>query len=457
MSVLVQNSVKRTLFAMAFPMLAGTFAMNAYNLTDAWFVAQLGTFPLAAIGFTFPVIMLLSCVSIGLGSGITTLTSHALGRKDHEAAAHFATYGMAFACAVSAVIAVAGSLSIEPIFTRLGADAHTLPLVDAYMRIWYIGAPTMCLPMIGNGILISLGDSKNASRLMMLGTLLNLVLNPILIFGWLGVPALGIRGSALATVLAQAVSMIWLFRLLLKYRLLKMGGWHFRDALKAVQGILRFGIPGVLSMVLMPISATVITRIMSGFGNEAVAACGVAGRIEMFAFIIPMALGMSMTPFISQNYGAGRLDRIREAVGVSYRFALLYGGGVAVLFFLCAHPLGALFSSDPRVVAILVAYIRIIAFGYGLMEAHRYSGMILTGMHRPLSATALNAIRVIVLLIPLSCLGAYLGGVRGVFWGRLATDLLVGGLGMVWVHRMLKLAVVAPPVVGGSPHGCSQT
>ena len=437
MSVLVQNSVKRTLFAMAFPMLAGTFAMNAYNLTDAWFVAQLGTYALAAIGFTFPVIMLLSCVSMGLGSGITTLTSHALGRKDHEAAAHFATYGMAFACLVSAGMAVAGYFSITPIFTRLGADEHTLPLIGAYMRIWYIGAPTMCLPMIGNGILISMGDSRNASRLMMLGTLLNLLLNPIFIFGWLGLPAMGIRGSALATVIAQAVSMAWLLRLLLKYRLLKVSGWHFHDAMKAAKRILRFGVPGILSTAMMPISATVITRILSGFGHEAVAACGVAGRIEMFAFIIPMALGMSMTPFISQNYGASRLDRIREAVGLSYRFALGYGVGVAVLFWIFARPLGALFSSDPIVVDILVSYIRIIAFGYGLMETHRYSGMILTGMHRPMSATVLNMIRIVVLMIPLSCLGANLYGVRGVFVGRLVTDILVGVIGILWVRRLL--------------------
>jgi len=423
---------------MAFPMLAGTFAMNAYNLTDAWFVAQLGTYSLAAIGFTFPVIMLLSCVSMGLGSGITTLTSHALGRKNHGEAAHFATYGMAFASVVSAVIAVAGYLSIAPIFIRLGADEHTLPLVGDYMRIWYIGAPTMCLPMIGNGILISMGDSKSASRLMMLGTLLNLILNPILIFGWLGLPALGIRGSALATVIAQAVSMVWLFRLLFKYRLLNISGWHIRDAMMAVRKVLRFGIPGVLSTALMPISATVITRILSGFGHEAVAACGVAGRIEMFAFIIPMALGMSMTPFISQNFGAGRLDRVREAVGMSYRFALFYGVGVAALFFICARLLGTLFSSDPKVVDILVSYIRIIAFGYGLMETHRYSGMILTGMHRPMSATILNTIRVVVLLIPLSCLGANLYGVRGVFVGRLVTDILVGVIGILWVRRVLK-------------------
>jgi Na+-driven multidrug efflux pump len=188
-------------------------------------------------------------------------------------------------------------------------------------------------------------------------------------------------------------------------------------------------------MLLMPVSAGVVTWVLSEFGNEAVAATGAAGRIEMFAFVIPMALGISLTPFVSQNYGARRLDRIREARMVSTRFALLYGGAVAVVFFACAPWLAEVFSEDPRVIAILVAYVRIISFGYGMMEVHRYCGFFLTGLHRPVSATLLNAIRVLAFLIPLSYLGARLYGVRGVFFGRLATDLAVGSIGLMWVSR----------------------
>ncbi len=250
-----------------------------------------------------------------------------------------------------------------------------------------------------------MGDSRRAALLMMLGTLLNLLLNPILIFGCCGLPALGVRGSALATVIAQGVSTAWLLWLLHRHRLLKARGWGLRDACRAVRSIMRFGLPGMVSTSMMPVSATVITWISGGFGHEAVAACGAAGRLEMFAFIIPMALGMSLTPFISQNYGAQRLDRIREGARLAYRFALAYGVAVAVLFFLLARPLSSLFSSDPRVVEVMVAYIRTVAFGYGLMEAHRYSGMIFTGMHRPFSATALNLTRVLALLIPLSLAG----------------------------------------------------
>ncbi len=360
-SILVRRGVRRTLFNMAFPMLAGTFAMNAYTLTDTWFVSRLGTLPLAAMGFTFPVIMLLTCVAGGLGSGITALVSHAIGRHNHVAAARVATHGIILTMATSAVISIAGYWSIGIIFAWLGADAKTMPLIGDYMRTWYIGAIFMSLPMIGNGVLISAGDSKAASRFMIMGTIINAILNPILIFGWLGFPALGIRGSALATVIAQASATIWLFCLLFrKHHLIAFANQGIKDWLASCRKIIRFGIPGILSMILMPVSAMVITSIVSGFGNEAVAACGAAGRIEMFAFVIPMALGMSMTPFVSQNFGAGRLDRVRESITLATRFAMLYGGGVAVVFFLCAPAFASVFTDDPKVANFLIAYIRII-------------------------------------------------------------------------------------------------
>ena len=458
MAVLVKSSVRRTLVGMAWPMLAGTFAMNAYHLTDTWFVSLMGTRPLAAMGFTFPVVMLLTCVAGGIGTGITTLVSHAIGRHDHDDAARLVTRGLAMTLAVAAALSLAGYLCIGPVFRRLGADAPTLALVREYMGTWYAGAIFMALPMTGNGILISSGDSRAASRFMILGTVLNAVLDPIMIFGYLGCPAMGMRGAALATVVAQAVSTMWLFHLLYaKHRLLAFGDRRLGEWLATFRRILGFAVPSIMSMILMPVSATVITRLLSGFGNEAVAAAGAAGRIEMFAFVIPMALGISLTPFVSQNHGAGRPDRIREARGLSTRFALLYGGAMAVVFIAGAPWLAAFFSKDPRVVGILVAYIRIIAFGYGMMEVHRYSGFFLTGLHRPASAMLLNAIRVVAVLIPLSYLGAYLGGVRGVFAGRLATDLLVGSLGLAWVSRTLGSlpetgpAGTAPPVVLEEP------
>lgn len=421
---------------MAFPMLAGTFAMNAYSLTDAWFVAQLGTLPLAAMGFIFPVVMLLTCVARGIGSGVTALVSHAIGRQDHPDATRFVTHGIALTLAVTVLMSVAGYSLIAPVFTLLGAEDELLATIGAYMRIWYIGAVFMALPMLGNGILISVGDSAAASWFIVLGTVINVILNPILIFGYLGCPRMGIAGSALATVIAQGISTIYLIYLLLrKHHILAWNSSGVGDSMRRITG---FAIPSILSMVLMPISATVITKLLAGFGHEAVAASGAAGRIEMFAFMVPMALGISLTPFVSQNFGAKCMDRLRRAQKVTTWFALGYGGLVAVVFFVGAGWMASVFTDDPKVAVMLVAYIRIICFGYGMMEVHRYCGFFLTGMHKPVSATVLNAIRVLALLIPCSYLGAHYWGVNGVFGGRLVTDIVVGSIGMVWVSRTLS-------------------
>jgi putative MATE family efflux protein len=451
MTVLTERSVTRTLFSMAFPMLAGTFAMNAYQLADAYFVSRLGTFPLAAMGFIYPVVMLLTFIAGGLGVGVTTLTSHAIGRHDHRDAARLVTHGVALTVMTSVVLSIAGYLGTDWIFARLGADADTMPLIRQFMHIWFLGALTMSLPMMGNGILISSGDSRSASMFMVLGALLNVALNPILIFGAIGLPAMGIAGSALATVLSQAVATAWLLYLLgRKHRLLAFAGWRLGDYLVSFRRIVGFAIPSVLSMMLMPISAALITRILAGCGPEAVAATGAAQRIEMFAFVIPMALGMSLTPFVSQNFGAARTDRVREARKTATLFALGYGALVAAVFVAGAPLLASFFTQDPKVAATLISYIRIISLGYGMMEVHRYCGFFLTGLHRPASATALNAVRVVGLLIPLSYLGAYLWGTAGVFAGRLATDILVGCIGMVWVAESMKYLPATAPAAAPS-------
>ena len=443
---LIQGSVKLTMFRMAFPMLAGTIAMNAYNLADTWYVARLGTLPLAAMGFTFPIVMLLTFIAGGIGSGVTTLTSHALGRSDQKCASQTVTHGMVLMFLVAGLMSVAGYFSINWVFSMLGADAQTLPLIGQYMGTWYLGAVFMVLPMMGNGILISCGDSKAASRFILLGAVLNVILDPIMIFGWLGFPALGIFGAALATVISQAISTIWLFYLLsIKHRLLSFERGTLNGLLTTWRSILGFAIPGCISMMLMPVSSAVITGLVSRFGNVAVAACGAATRIESFAFVVPMALGMSMTPFVSQNFGAGRLDRIREAQSLSTRFALIYGGFIAIAFVLATPLFTWVFTSDPKVAEVLASYIRIISFGYGMMEVHRYSGFFLTGMHRPIAATGLNAVRVVVLLLPLSYAGMYFFGIRGIFAGRLITDLIVGTLGLIFIRRVLASTRLQAP------------
>jgi len=153
----------------------------------------------------------------------------------------------------------------------------------------------------------------------------------------------------------------------------------------------------------------------------------------MFAFMIPMTVGMSLLPFMAQNYGAGRMDRVRTAYKGATAFALAFGLVIAVVFTAAVRPLAGFFSKDPQVIDVLVRYVRIACFGYGLLEVHRYATFCMTGIHKPMISAGLNTVRLLVLLIPLSFLGMKIAGLTGMFWARLATDLLAGGIGVTVV------------------------
>ncbi len=438
MAKLVQGRVFPTVIRMAIPMLAGTFAINAYNLADTWFVSRLGTIPLAALSFTFPIVAFLGFITRGLAVGVMTVTAHAQGRGRHRTAARITTHAIFLFAGVSLVLTAAGQLTLAPLLRRLGASGEVLAGARLYLGIWYWGLAVRMAQMMFADVIIGTGNTKMVSLLMVGGTALNCLLDPLLIFGWGGCPRLGIPGAALATVASETCVLAGAFYFIHK----KCGLIAFiphsrRKVLASWRRILRVGIPTTISSILNPISSAVVIRIVSGFGPSAVAAAGVVGRIEMFAFMIPMTVGMSMVPFVAQNFGARRFDRIRTVRRGAMLFAVGVGGVIAAVLFFAARPLGGLFSSDPEVIDVLTRYLRITCLGYGLLEAHRYAGFCLTGIHRPLSSAVLNAIRVIVLLIPLVYLGAGWFGLSGIFWGRLVSDLVSGLVGIFWTGKVI--------------------
>jgi Na+-driven multidrug efflux pump len=263
---------------------------------------------------------------------------------------------------------------------------------------------------------------------------------------------MGIRGAALATIISEGIVMVSAFFLLLRrYRLLSFARATASSILSSWERILRIGVPSILSSVLNPLSSGVVTRLVAGFGVAAVAAFGVAGRIEMFAFMIPMTVGMSLLPFIAQNFGAGRMDRVRIVYRGATAFAFGFGLAIALAFTFAARLLAGFFTTDPEVTGVLVRYIRITCFGYGMLEVHRYATFCMTGIHKPMISTALNALRLIVLLVPLAYLGARIVGLAGMFWARLATDVLAGATGVIVVlWQLRRTAPELPPASSGA-------
>ena len=206
-----RGPIGRTMIRTAFAMVPGTLAMSGYNLADAFFVGRLGREPLAAMGFTFPVIMLAWCIFHGLGIGVVTNTSQALGGGKKNKAAGLVECGLILSVLLSLVIAVAGICSCDWIFRQFGAKGNTLELVIAYMNIWFLGCVTGTLSGLGNSLLIAAGDAKRAALMMMLGMILNAFLDPAMIFGFWFIPAMGIRGAALATLISTAFQSVLLF------------------------------------------------------------------------------------------------------------------------------------------------------------------------------------------------------------------------------------------------------
>jgi putative MATE family efflux protein len=307
------------------------------------------------------------------------------------------------------------------------------------MTVWYLSVVFIILPMVANNVIRATGDMMLPSMIMILSSVLNMILDPIMIFGWWGFPAMGIRGAALATLIARAITgVVVLWFLYHRYQLLSFERPTWSGMLRSWQEVLAIGLPSSLSSVLMPLSGAVVTYIVAQHGPAAVAAFGAASRIEMFAFMVPMALGITLLPFVGQNYGAQRLDRVKEAQHWCYGFALIFGVIIAILFASFARQLAGLFSEDPEVIRILAHYLTIVPIGYGMMELHRYSGLFLNGIKKPLHSTGLSIVRIIVLLIPLTLIGSLWFGLEGVFWGRIISDLTSGAVGMLWTYRVLR-------------------
>ena len=438
-AVYTNGSIGGTMLKTALAMLPGTIALSGYNIADTYFVAKLGTLPLAAMGFTFPVIMLIGCVFMGLAMGAMTPLAHALGRKNHKKGAKLCSAGLLLICIVSILSGIIGYFTIDPVFRQFGAGPDVMILIHEFMEIWYLGSITAALSMAANDVLVASGSPKSASAMTVAGMLLNIILDPIFIFGWGFIPAMGIKGAALATVISQMLSALLIMSLLhYKFRLLTLAIFDWRLLRNSWGVIIRIAVPSIIGILLMPIGNAIMTRIIAEFGAEAVAACAAAGRMEIIAFVVPMALGKTLVPMVAQNYGARLYERINECRRFSMRFAGIFCFIMTLLFVAFSKWLPAFFSNDPNVCSIMTQYLIVISWGFGMMEIHRYSGFFYTGCNKPSGAAWLNIYRIAGLLIPFSLTAMYFHSMTGLFVARLASDLIAGATGMLLVRRMTK-------------------
>ena len=266
---LTEGNIKKQLATLTVPMLFGMIGMVIFNLADTYFIGKLGVTELAAISFCFPVIMFINSLSQGIGIGTSSLVSRNIHVSDRQSIKMMAGRTLLLGFLVVVLFVVAGLLTIRPLFSALGANEDILGYIGDYMKIWYLGVPVVMFPMIGNNIVRATGDTMTPGMLMLTSAIINIILDPLLIFGIGPFPAMGIRGAALATVIARSVGLLIILVILIKReKLLTLKLGKFKEILATWKQVLYIAGPASLALLITPVSIGLITRILSGFGKE---------------------------------------------------------------------------------------------------------------------------------------------------------------------------------------------
>ncbi|MDX7698599.1 MATE family efflux transporter [Aeromonas dhakensis] len=435
------------LLRMTGPMILGIVAILAFNLVDTFFIGMLGTQALAAISFTFPVTFVVTSLAMGLGAGLSAVMGHALGQGKHEEAARITTDNLFLAVLLVTLIAVAGALTIHPLFRLLGASDALIALIYDYMLIWYLTVPMLVLPMVGNAAIRATGDTKTPSLVMTVAGLVNGVLDPLLIFGIGPFPEWGIRGAAIATSLSWLMAMlVGLYILRHREGLLRWRLSPRPQLLAHWRALLHVAVPASFTNMLNPLANAVLMTIFAGLGTEVVAAYGAASRVEALLLIVMMALSSVLAPFISQNCGAGNPARAKAALQLCMRFALLFQLAVYALTWLLAPFIADLFSDHPQVVRLIVLYLHLVPIGYGFQGMVMLLASALNGVRASSISFLFNGLRLFVFLLPGAWLGAKLGGEQGIYLGILLANLAAGTLAWWYArHRFEQLGHQGKP------------
>lgn len=436
---LINLDITTTLKSMTLPMILGMIMMMTFGLVDTFYISMLGTDELAAISFTFPVTFAVISLNIGLGIGTSAVIARLLGGDCHDQAKETATGALMLAAVLAILLALLGMLTIKPIFGLMGATSNLMVHIQSYMYVWYSAGVFLALPMVGNSVLRASGDTKTPSYIMAVGGLVNVVLDPILIFGFGPVPALGIQGAAVATLISWAIGFFYIIYLLaIKRQLMLPRLLTWSELMVSSRGILKIGLPAAGANMLTPIAAGVVTAIVATYGQTAVAAWGVGGRLESIASIVVLSLSMSLPPFMSQNLGANKLERVQQAFMISIRFVLLWQLLVYALLALSSGYLATVFTDDVKVAAIIQLFLVIVPLGYGFQGVIILASSSFNAVHLPLFALTLSVIRLFVFFVPATYIGSMIYGLNGLFVAAVLANVVVALLAFIWFRSVLK-------------------
>ncbi len=435
---LTEGSVAKLLVKLTIPMILGLFSMMAFNLADTYFIGRLGTKELAAMSFTFPIVMIITSLSLGLGVGASAVISRAIGEGDQHKVQRLTTDSLVLSVMIVTGFVVIGLFTIHPVFRFLGATSDILPLIRQYMLIWYPGMVAIVIPMVGNNAIRATGDTKTPSMIMLVAVFVNIVLDPLLIFGIGPFPRLELAGAAVATVFARTITLCVSFWVLYhREKMITFALPTLKAVLNSWKQVLYIGLPTAATSIILPMSDGIITKFIAAYSAEAVAGFGVATRVQMFVLIVIMALASVLGPFVGQNWGAKKYNRVMLGIRYSQQFSVGLGIATFIVLAITGKFVASVFNDDPTVIATVMRYFWIVPIGYGGWGVLRLSTTALSVLNRPLHSALLTITQAFVFYIPSAYVGSNLLGLKGIFSAAALSYILAGLAAHFWLKKYL--------------------
>jgi putative MATE family efflux protein len=435
---LTSGSLHRDIWYLALPMTLETGIQNVAQVLDTYWVGRLGSAALAAVTISISVRWVVNSLGNGLGIGGMAVVARRVGEKDRGAAEHATWQTILLGLMVSLVLGMLGLAVARPLLDLLGADAEVLPLGLDFLHVGFSGMFTLILVFVINALLRGAGEARLAMLVLFLATATTVVLEPLLVFGLGPLPALGVAGSAWASVLGFGAGLVLQLAVLLSGR--ARIGINLNDLapdFPLMVRIIRIAVPSTVQMTLRSSSRLVVVGLVGFYGTFALAGYGIANRLLLVALIPGFGLGNAAGTLVGQNLGARKPERAEQSAWWVSGYCASYVAAAGAMLFVTAHSLVTLFDSSPEVVAYGTECLRVvapslIASGVGVVLARGFDG---AGNTVP--AMAINLLTLWGLEIPVALfLTRWVGlGASGVWWGRAVANLANGLVFAFWFSR----------------------
>ena len=397
----------KSMWTMAMPIIAGMMVQTLFNVVDIMFIGWLGADEVTAVAFVSPLFFIIIGLGVGIGTGTTATIAQYIGQKDKENAEKTASQTILIGFLSTIFLTVLGVIYGEGLLSILGAEGEILSIAYSYLRILTFGLGLVIFSMFFRAILAGEGETKIPMIIGLIGTVLNLILDPILIFTF----DYGVRGAAFATIISQ-IAMVASYLFIIFVKKSTYISFNIRNLSLdnyIISKIFQIGIPSSLSMLIISFGQVVMNKILVNYSTEAVAAYQIVSRLDMLLFMPILGIAISLTTIVGMFYGAKEYKKLLSVVYYGINRAVIITTISVILFFMLAKNILPIFSSNLMVIDIGVTYLKVIILAYPAVGISVICSRVCQALGQGVPLLITTTTRVLILTAPLSYYFYYIG------------------------------------------------